>query len=282
MDFPIKGGVGVITGAASGIGAALAVNLAKRGMHLALADRNPAGLATTAAAARACGVTVSEHVLDVRDRDALAALPEEVLAAHGRVTLLVNNAGVALIGSFDQVAMDDFAWIMDINFWAPVLLTRAFLYALHREEQAHIVNISSIFGIVGIPGNVPYCASKFAIRGFSEALRHELAANSKITLTVVHPGGIRTAIADTARLSQGIDPQEAKTATAEFNKLLKTSPEDAGEQIATAIRKRSGRLLIGKDARMLDRIQRIFPTTYWRRIVRGQPSVASTIAPKDA
>jgi short-subunit dehydrogenase len=279
MDFPIKGGVGVVTGAASGIGAALAANLAGRGMHLALADRNPAGLAATAAAARALGVTVSEHVLDVRDTEALEALPEAVLAAHGRVSLLVNNAGVALMGSFEQVSMDDFGWVMDINFWAPVRLTRAFLYALHREETAHIVNISSIFGIVGVPGNVPYCASKFAVRGFSEALRHELVG-SPITLTVVHPGGIKTAIADNARLSQGIDPAEAKTATAEFNKLLKTAPADAAEQIVQSVLKRRGRLLIGGDARMIDRIQRIFPMTYWKRITRGQPNVAASLAPK--
>jgi len=187
-------------------------------MNLALADRNPEGLAVSAAIARANGVTVSEHVLDVRDTEALEALPEAVLAVHGRVTLLVNNAGVALMGHFEQVSMDDFQWIMDINFWAPVRLTKAFLYVLQREQTAHIVNISSIFGIVGVPGNVPYCASKFAVRGFSEALRHELAG-SPITLTVVHPGGIKTAIADNARLSQGIDPAEAKTATAEFNKL---------------------------------------------------------------
>jgi short-subunit dehydrogenase len=279
MDFPIKGGVGVVTGAASGIGAALAANLAARGMNLALADRNAEGLAAAAAAARAHGVTVSEHVLDVRDAEAVAALPEAVLAAHGRVTLLVNNAGVALMGSFEQVSMDDFGWVMDINFWAPVRLTRAFMYVLHREETAHIVNISSIFGIVGVPGNVPYCASKFAVRGFSEALRHELAG-SPITLTVVHPGGIKTAIADNARLSQGIDPAEARTATAEFNKLLKTAPADAAEQIAQAVLKRRGRLLIGGDARMIDRIQRIFPTTYWKRITRGQPSVAASMAPR--
>src|ERR1700733_11981418 len=276
MDFPIKGGTGGVTGAASGIGAALAVNLAGRGMHLALADRNAAGLATTAAHARALGVTVSEHVLDVTDLAALEAFPEAVLAQHDRVSLLVNNAGVALMGSFEQVSMADFAWVMDINFWAPVRLTRAFMYVLKREPAAHIVNISSIFGLIGVPGNVPYCASKFAVRGFTEALRNELVG-SPITLTSVHPGGIRTAIADTARLSQGIDPAEAKTATTEFNKLLKTPPEEAARVIAEAIRKRQGRALIGGDARMVDRIQRIFPMTYWKRISRGQANVASSL-----
>jgi short-subunit dehydrogenase len=277
MDFPLKGGVAVVTGAASGIGAALAGNLAARGMNLALADRNPAGLAATAARARAAGVKVSEHVLDVADTEALAALPDAVLADHGRVTLLVNNAGVALIGTFEESSQADFAWVMDINFWAPVRLTRAFLYALRREPAAHIVNLSSIFGIIAPPGNAAYSASKFALRGFSEALRHELLG-SNVTLTVVHPGGIRTAIAETARISQAIDPEKARAATAEFTKLLKTSPEDAAEQIARAVVKRSGRLLIGGDARMIDRIQRIFPATYWKRIARGKDSVAAAMA----
>jgi short-subunit dehydrogenase len=277
MPFPLQGGVAVITGAASGIGAALAANLAARGMHLALADRNPAGLAAAAAAARGKGVKVTEHVLDVRDAEALAALPDAVLAQHNRVTLLVNNAGVALIGNFEEVSLDDFAWLMDINFWAPVKLTKSFLYALQREPAAHIVNISSIFGITAPPGNAAYSASKFALRGFSESLRHELIG-SNITLTVVHPGGIKTAIADSARLSQGIDPAEAHEKITEFNKLLRTTPEEAAAVIVQAILKRQGRALIGSDARMLDRIQRIFPMTYWKRIMRLQPNVAAGVA----
>ncbi len=279
MDFPCKDGVAVITGAASGIGAALAVNLAGRGMNLALADRNEAGLAATALKARAAGVAVSEHRLDVTDVESIAAFPEEVLRVHGKVTLLVNNAGVALIGTFDQVTQDDFAWVMDVNFWGPVRLTRAFLYALHREPAAHIVNISSIFGIIAPPGNAAYCASKFAVRGFSEALRHELIG-SNVTLTVVHPGGIRTAIADNARVSQGIDPAVAKTGKEEFNKLLKTSPDKAAERIAQAVLKRRGRLLIGGDARIMDIIQRVFPMTYWKQIARGQSNIASRMAPQ--
>jgi len=281
MDFPIKGGVGVITGAGSGIGAALAANLAARGMDLALADRNAQGLAATAAVVRAAGVKVTEHVLDVTDKEALAALPDAVLAAHGRVTLLVNNAGVALMGNFDQVSLPDFEWVMDINFWAPVRLCKAFLFALHREQAAHIVNVSSIFGMIAPPGQGPYCASKFAIRGFSESLRHELIG-SNVGLTVVHPGGIRTAIADNARLSQGVDPDEAKAATAEFNKLLITTPAEAAEVIVNAVLKRQGRVLIGKDARMIDRIQRLFPMNYWKWIARGQSNVAASLDPKKA
>jgi short-subunit dehydrogenase len=278
MTFPIKGGVAVITGAASGIGAALAANLAKRGADLALADRNADGLAATAAVARAAGVKVSEHVLDVTDVAALEALPEAVLAAHGRVTMLVNNAGVALIGDFDQVSLQDFAWLMEINFWAPVRLTKAFMYALRQEKAAHIVNISSIFGVIAPPGQAAYCSAKFALRGFSESLRHELA-DSTVSLTVVHPGGIRTAIADSARLSQGIDPEEARAATAEFNTYLKTSAEDAGEAVAQAILHRKPRLLIGRDAKVIEIIQRIFPVTYWRRVAKSQGNVASVMTP---
>lgn len=267
MAFPIRGSVAVITGAASGIGAALAAELAARGAHLALADRNAAGLAATAAAARARGVSVSEHLLDVQDAAALAALPEAVLAAHGHAHILVNNAGVALMGNVDQVTEADLAWLFDINFWAPVRLTRAFLYALRAEPASHIVNISSLFGIIAPPGQAAYCAAKFALRGFSESLRHELEGGP-VSLTVVHPGGIRTAIAENARIPQGIDPAEARQATAEFNKLLTTSPEEAARRIADAIAARAPRLLIGRDARMAERLQRLFPVTYWRRIAR--------------
>ena len=285
MDFPIKDGVAVITGAASGIGAALSAKLAARGCHLALADRNAEGLARTAAAARAQGVTVSEHVLDVADAEALAALPDEVLAKHGRTTILVNNAGVALAGHFSEVTLDDFTWLFDINFWAPVRLTRAFMGVLAREPAAHIVNISSLFGIIAPPGNVAYSAAKFGVRGFSEALRHELEG-SPISLTVVHPGGIRTEIANSARMPQGIDPELARAGKAEFNKLLRTSPEDAAEQITQAILHRKKRLLIGNDAKMADRIQRLFPATYWKIVGRqmnprpaGAPSPAPAALP---
>ncbi len=265
--FPIRGATAVITGAASGIGAALAVNLAKRGANLAVADRNAAGLATTAQAARAHGVRVSEHVLDVADRAALEALPEAVLAQHDRVNVLVNNAGVALGGDFADVPLSDFEWLFDINFWAPVRLTKAFMYVLTREDAAHIVNVSSLFGIIAPAGQAAYCAAKFGLRGFSEALRHELEGTN-LSLTVVHPGGIRTEIANSARIPQGIDPEEARAQTKEFNKLLRTDPDVAAELIAHAIETRAKRLLIGNDARMAERLQRLFPVTYWRYIKR--------------
>ncbi len=267
MAFPLSGSVAVLTGAASGIGAALAAELAARGTHLALIDRDAPGLAAIAEAARARGVTVSDHLADLADPGAIATLPQQVLASHGRANILINNAGVALMGDFGQVAPADMEWLFDINFWAPVRLTRAFLYLLRREEAAHIVNISSLFGIVAPPGQTAYCASKFALRGFSESLRHELAG-SPITLTVVHPGGVRTAIADNARVPQGIDPEDARRAKAEFNNFLRTAPADAARQIAHAIERRAPRLLIGNDARLAERVQRLFPASYWRRLAR--------------
>jgi len=266
-DFPLKGGVAVVTGAASGIGAALSVKLAARGCDLALADRDAAGLGRLAEGARAAGAIVSEHVLDVADPAAVAALPDAVLAEHRKVSVLVNNAGVALAGSFADIGLDDFAWLFDINFWAPVRLTRAFMGVLAREPAAHIVNISSLFGLIAPPGQTAYAAAKFGLRGFSEALRHELEG-SPISLTVVHPGGIRTNIANSARIPQSMDPAAARAGMQDFNKLLRTPPETAAEAIVKAILRRQPRLLIGSDARMADLIQRIFPQTYWRHIGR--------------
>ncbi len=267
MPFPLQGSTAVITGAASGIGAALSANLAARGTHLALADQNADRLAQVADAARAQGVRVSEHVLDVADRAALEALPEAVLAQHGSVQVLVNNAGVALAGNVADVSLADIEWVLDINFWAPVRLTRAFMYALNQERAAHIVQVSSLFGLIAPPGQAAYCASKFALRGFSESLRHELAG-SPVSLTVVHPGGVRTEIARSARIPQGIDPVAARAEMAEFDKLLRTPPETAAELIAQAILARAPRLLIGRDARLAERLQRLFPTTYWKYISR--------------
>ncbi len=257
----------MLTGAASGIGAALAATLAARGADLALADRDAARLSAVAARSRTHGVKVSEHVLDVGDRAALEALPEAVLALHDRVNILVNNAGVALAGTFADVTMADFEWLFDIDFWAPVRLTKAMMYVLAREPAAHIVNVSSLFGLVAPPGQAAYCAAKFALRGFSESLRHELEGGP-ITLTVVHPGGVRTEIANSARIPQSIDPALAREQTRAFNKLLRTSPEQAAELIARAIERREKRLLIGRDARMAERLQRLFPVGYWNTMRR--------------
>ena len=265
----LRGGVAVITGAASGIGAALAVNLARRGMHLALVDLNAAGLESTAAQARTAGVTVSTHAMDVADHAAVAALPAAVLAAHAHVTVLVNNAGVALGGLFEQVDAADFDWLMDINFGATVRLTRAFLPVLAREGAAQLVNVSSIFGIIAPPAQTAYSASKFAVRGFSESLRHELEMNgSSVGMTIVHPGGVRTAISENARLAKGLDAADVARERANWRSLLALAPEAAAEIIAVAIERREPRVLVGKDAKAAALVQRLFPVTYWKHVAR--------------
>ena len=265
-QFPLGGGTAVITGAASGIGAALALDLAGRGCNLALADVNAAGLQPVAARARATGVTVSEHSLDVADRAAVAALPEAVLAQHGQVSVLINNAGVALGGTFEQVPPEDFEWLFGINFWGVVYMTRAFLPVLRRAETGHIVNLSSIFGIVAPAGQVAYSASKYAVRGFSEALRHELQG-STVGVTVVHPGGVRTSVDASARRT-GLSQAEADMQRHISKKLLQLPPEAAAAEIVRGLLRRDKRVLVGRDARQIALMQRLFPVDYWGPLER--------------
>ncbi|MBK0392372.1 SDR family NAD(P)-dependent oxidoreductase [Ramlibacter algicola] len=263
----LTGGVAAITGAGSGIGAALAQDLARRGMHLALADRNAQGLEATAASARSAGVMVTTHAFDVTDRAACGAWPQQVLDAHGKVTVLANNAGVAVGGTFQQVAADDFEWLLDINFHAPVRLTRAFLPLLARERAAQVVNVSSIFGIIAPPGQTAYSSAKFALRGFSESLRHELERDgSPVRVTVVHPGGVRTAIASSAKVPAGATQEELAQHQKAWKAVLKMAPEDAARTIGDAIARRAPRVLVGKDAKQAAFLQRLAPVTYWKYI----------------
>jgi short-subunit dehydrogenase len=271
MNFNLRGGVAVVTGAASGIGAALARGLAAKSCDLALADRDAAGLATSAAAARERGVKVSEHVLDVSDAKAIATLPDQVLAQHGRINVLINNAGVALGGTFAQTDLADFEWLMNINFYGVVRMTHAFLPFLQREQAAQIVNISSIFGIIAPPGQTAYCASKFGVRGFSESLRHELLESS-IGVTVVHPGGVATNIAENARNPKGLNSDEVEQRRARARQMLTLSPDIAAATIIDGIERRADRVLIGSDARRAALIQRLFPMRYWRIIRRSAPA----------
>jgi short-subunit dehydrogenase len=269
MAFLLANAVAVLTGAASGIGAELAVQLAARGVNLALVDREPAGLETTATRARFHGVRITTYVADLADPDAIAALPALVEAAHGRVNLLIANAGVGLVGTFEQASLEDFEWLMNINFWGGVRLTRAFLPLLRAAPQAQIVLTSSVFGLIGPPGQTAYVSAKFALRGFGESLRHELAATN-IGVTIVHPGGIDTNIARSARVGAGMDAKAAAAGAALFQKMLRTKPEAAAARIVTAIVKRAPRLLIGRDAYQIDILQRLFPARYWNLIARGE------------
>jgi short-subunit dehydrogenase len=260
----LKDAVAVVTGAAGGIGGAIALNLARRGCRLALADYKPEPLAQTATAARASGVEVSEHVFDIADPDAIAALPDLVQARHGRVSILVNCAGVALGGTFAQVSIEEFEWLFQINFWSVVRMTKAFLPLLEREAEAQIVNISSVFGLIGAPGQCAYSASKFAVRGFSEVVRHELSlAGKHVGVTVVHPGGVRTGIAKNARIAAAMPKTDVDRMQGVWDKLLRDSPESVAETIVAGIERREKRILCGADATRVDVIQRLMPVRYW-------------------
>jgi len=258
----LAGKTAVITGAAGGIGRALAVSLARRGCHLALADIDETGLAETAALASGPGLGVTCHRLDVADRRAVADFPGAALAAHPGVDLLVNNAGVALGGDFEQVAEADFEWLFDINFWGVVRMTRAFLPALKASAEARIVNISSLFGLIAPPGQTAYSASKFAVRGFSESLRHELAG-TRIGVTTVHPGGVATSIARNARMSVTVTDTERARMERRFQRLLTMPPERAAEIIVSGIERRRPRIIVGRDAKLAALLERLMPVGYW-------------------
>lgn len=257
----------VITGAAAGIGRAIAASLVRRGCNLVLVDIDEVGLQRTAELVGQPGLRVSCHRLDIADAEAIAAFPNEVCTTHPGVDLLVNNAGVALGGAFEQVSEDDFEWLFGINFRGVVRMTRAFMPLLMVSDDARIVNLSSIFGLVAPPGQTAYAASKFAVLGFSESLRHELRGSS-VGVSVVHPGGIATAIADNARMPAGISAEERARQRVDFNKLLKLSPEVAGETIVRGIERRKSRILVGTDAQLMALIARIAPVSAWHVIER--------------
>ena len=264
-QMQLKGRTAVITGAGGGIGRGIAISLARRGCHLALADIDEAGLSETLSLVEASGVRVSQHRVDVADRNAVRELPNNVATVHGGVDVLVNNAGVAVGGTFDQVSEDDFEWLFEINFWGVVRMTRAFLPLLKRSDDARVVNISSAYGLIAPPEQVAYAASKFAVRGFSEALRHELEG-SNIGVTVVHPGGVNTSISEKARVPAGMTPEEMEQRRRKYRKLLRMAPEVAAETIVRGIEGREPRVLVGSDAKLISLITRLFPVTYWKRL----------------
>ncbi len=269
--FPLRDRTAVVTGAASGIGRGVSLALARRGAHLALADLNAKGLGETAAMVEALGVRASTHRLDVADREAVADLPEAVRAAHGGCAVVVNNAGVALGGLLEQVSEADFDWLLSINLQGVVRMTRAFLPVLrHGQGEGRIVNVSSLYGLIAPAGQTAYSASKFAVRGFSEALRKELEG-SNVGVTTIHPGGVATSIARSARMSQSIPPEEAEAGRAMADRFLRLPPERAGEIIVRGVERRKARVLVGGDAKLLALIERIAPVGYGavlRRIAR--------------
>jgi NADP-dependent 3-hydroxy acid dehydrogenase YdfG len=213
-------------------------------------------------------VRATAHRLDVADRAAVAAFPSEVQRAHQRVDLVMNNAGVALGGTFEQVSEHDFDWLLDINFHGVVRMTRAFLPLLHQSDDARIVNVSSIYGIITPPGQAAYSASKFAVRGFSNVLRHELEG-STVGVSVVHPGGVATSIAKSARIPAGAPADEVERGRKTMEKLLRMAPEQAGEIIVRGIEKRQARILVGSDAKAAAFLERLAPVGYWNLLKKA-------------
>jgi NAD(P)-dependent dehydrogenase (short-subunit alcohol dehydrogenase family) len=271
-DF--NGRVCVITGAGSGIGRALSTALAGRGARLALSDVNAAAVAETAAGCAAAGAEVEHYALDVADRDAVFEHAVSVRERFGTVNLVVNNAGVALAKDVLDTPLEDYEWIMGINFWGVVYGSKAFLPELIRSGDGHLVNISSVFGLFSVPGQSGYNAAKFAVRGFTEALRQEmLVAGHPVAVSCVHPGGIRTNIARSARTDLAT-PQELD---AQFKRVARTSPEKAAQTILRGVERRRARILIGPDAEFLDLMVRALGSRYqglvWRATKRMDPLV---------
>jgi NAD(P)-dependent dehydrogenase (short-subunit alcohol dehydrogenase family) len=273
MSF-VSNGVAVVTGAGSGIGLALAQRLAAAGSALALADLDEAGLQQTLQSLAKSSAVVTTHVVDVAKEESVKSFAADVNSRHGRVTLLINNAGVALHGDFEEISLDDLRWLMDINFWGTVYGVRYFLPLLKREPRAHIVNLSSVFGLIAPAGQAAYSASKFAVRGFTEALRHELAPTN-VCVSCVHPGGIRTPIAQHARLGASTPASRREASISRFQKLARTPPETAAAVILRGVERRQPRILIGMDAYQIDVLQRLRPATYWKSLARKlkDPSV---------
>ncbi len=253
----------VLTGAASGIGRALARQLADAGSHLALVDRDEAGLQETLVSLSHSGRKHTAHVADLSDREQVKYLPETILQAHGTVHVLINNAGVALPGTFDQTSDEDFDWLMSINFQAVVDLTRSFLpVLLGNDSPGKIVNLSSLFGMVAPAGQTAYCASKFAVRGFSNALAHELEGGN-VSVLVVHPGGVATSIVDNAKYPEDADPEEVARDKRAANRFLRMPPAKAAGIIMSAIERDRKRVIVGMDAKVISLIERIMPVSYW-------------------
>ncbi len=262
------GKVAAITGAGSGIGRALAVELARRGAHLAISDVDEASLAETATACEGFGIKVSTRQLDVADRDDFFAWADEVVRDHGTVNLIFNNAGVALGAPIESMAIEDFEWLMNINFWGVVHGTQAFLPHLKASRDGHVVNISSVFGLISIPTQSAYNAAKFAVRGFTDALRMELEIERcGVSSTTVHPGGVRTNIARSARVDAELAAKAGPRGLGdEFDRIARTTPEKAAQQILAAVQRDRRRALIGPDAKAIDFISRL-PAAFYQRIL---------------
>jgi len=271
-----QGRVVVITGAASGIGRALACAFAKEGSRLALADVDAAGLAETARLAGAADCLT--ETVDVSDRGAVERFAQQVRSRFSTAHVVINNAGVAVSQTLAETRYEDFQWIMGINFWGVVHGTQAFLPLLRAADEAVIVNVSSVFGLIAFPTQGAYNASKFAVRGFTEALRHE-CEGTNIRAVCVHPGGIRTNILKNARFySDAFGQSDHARSMAEFERIARTTPERAAQTIINGIRRNKLRILIGPDAYLIDWVQRLLPARYMKVIAAVLARAAGRVA----
>ena len=271
----LGGRVAAITGAGSGIGRALGNLLARQGAHLALSDIDDAGLAETVAQCEGFGVKITSDHVDVADRVAVSVWADRVVAAHGKVNLIINNACVALGATVESMSYEDFEWLMNINFWGVGYGTKAFLPHLKLSGEGHIVNLSSVFGLISVPSQSAYNAAKFAVRGFTDTLRMELEIEgANVSVTTVHPGGIKTNIVRNARDGRERARHRRRPGGGRpgLGRAFITSPEKAAAQILTAVRRDRGRALVGPDAKVIDLVSRLPAGLYQSILTRGAAS----------
>ncbi|MCP4750004.1 MAG: SDR family oxidoreductase [Proteobacteria bacterium] len=260
----LKGAVAAVTGCASGIGRELALNLAREGCQIAISDIDEAGLQETAELAGREDVKVTSHLVDVADRERVYQYAKDVVEQHGKVNIVINNAGVAVSNSLEELSYEDFEWLMGITFWGVVYGSKAFLPYIKQQPEGHIVNISSINGFITWPYNGPYCTAKFAVKGFTESLLQEMRGTG-VGVSCVHPGGIQTNIAANTRFRKLADPSITKEEAVEnFNKICLTTADKAARVIIKGIKKNKRRVLVGPDARVFDFLTRVMPVTHTR------------------
>lgn len=266
MSF-LSEGVAVVTGAGSGMGRCLAQQLAAMGSSLALADVSEKGLQETAALLAGAKGRVTRHIVNVAEEAQVKGFAKEVEAQHGRATVVFNNAGVALLGHLEEISLQDFRWLMDINFWGVVYGVTYFLPLLKKEKRGHIVNTSSLLGLFGAAGQGAYCASKFAVRGFTESLHHELLG-TPIGVTCVHPGFVRTQIAERAKMGERASTNLREESLTRFKKVARTGADQAAAKILRGVEQGKARVLIGADAYFVDIWQRLKPASYWNLLAK--------------
>lgn len=275
-QLDVRGRTTVITGAASGMGADVARELDRRGARLALLDRNAEGLA--ALAAELIGTGHTTHVVDLMDDEAVFGLAPEIEASHPHVQALITCAGSSMLGNIDQLTMAEMRWLMDVNLWGTVNVTKALLPAMRREPAAHIMHLVSIYGLAAPAGRIPYAMSKFAVRGFTESLRWELE-KSNITVGAIYPAGVKTGIILHGRYAAAIDPAVAARAAEAQAAMYHTEPADAAHRIVEATVHRRPRTMIGREARLVDILTRVTPRRYWGPMRRPLRNAIDTTTP---